>query len=107
MGLWQDEKACFSKVNHSLINDFSVTLLDSQNLQLLQKKLLRTSSVLDSCLDVLKGCETHCRKLVTLNVASSGEQYLVEIMVYKKQIQGHRRELHRITQQSFGTSKLV
>lgn len=107
LAFFQDEKACFSIVGRNFSHDFSVSFQDSQDLQLLRQKLLRTSTVLDSCLEVVKGCEIHCRKLISLNITATGEQSLAEIDVYAKQMQGHRLELHRIIQYSLGTSKLV
>jgi hypothetical protein len=105
--LLQDEKACFSKVSYDSDHDFSVSFQDSQNLQLLRQKLLRTSTVLDSCLEVVKGCEIHCRRLIASGMTAGGEQSLAELEVYKMQMQGHRLDLHRILQYSLGTSKLV
>ena len=103
----EDEKACFSSVDSDLTHDYSVTFLDSQNLQLFRQKLLRTSTVLDSCLDVIKGCEAHCRRLINVKSTDIGEHCLTEITIYTRQINHQSRELHRIIQYSSGTSKLV
>ena len=103
----EDEKACFSSVDRDFSHDYSVTFLDSQNLQLFRQKLLRTSTVLDSCLDVIKGCEAHCRRLISANRTDIGEHCLTEITIYSRQLPYHRRDLHRIIQYSSGTSKLV
>ncbi|PMD19759.1 hypothetical protein NA56DRAFT_705470 [Hyaloscypha hepaticicola] len=102
-----DEKACFSRINGRSSNDFPVSLQDSQNLQLLRQKLLRTSVVLVSCLEVVKGCRLHYRKLVTLKVIDEDEQLLTEIEVYIKQIQRHSIDINRILEYSLGTSQLL
>jgi len=107
LGLMKDEKACFSSIDRSFSHDYSVTFLDSQNLQLFRQKLLRTSTVLDSCLNVVQDCEAHCRKLIASKVTDIGEHCLTEITIYTRQIHYHRRELRRIIQYSSGTSKLV
>ena len=94
----EDEKACFSSVDRNFTHDYSVTFLDSQNLQLFRQKLLRTSTVLDSCLDVVEGCEAHCRRLISAKITDIGEHCLTEITIYTRQIHYHRRELHGIIQ---------
>jgi hypothetical protein len=107
MGPRQDEKACFSRINYKSSKDIPISLQDNQDLQLLRQKLLRTSAVLVSCLEVIRGCKLHYRKLVTLNVVDEDEQLLAEIEVYIRQIQHHRVDISRILEYSSGTSKLV
>lgn len=43
-----------------MYQDYTIAFSDCQNLQLLQQKLLRTSTVLDGYWDVARGCAEHC-----------------------------------------------
>lgn len=88
-------------------HDYSLTFKDCQKLQLLQQNLLRTSRVLGSSLNTVKGCEKYLRKLVALDPTSLGEQCLAEILMYADQIESHCRSITQIIQQSHGTRNLV
>lgn len=46
---------------------------------MLREKLLSTSTVLDSRLDVAEGRDAHCRELIPLKATAIGEQFLGEI----------------------------
>ena len=61
----------------------------------------------DSGLEIVKGCEDHCRRLASLEATALGEPSLAEIAVYSAQMKSHRREIRRVIEQSKGTSNLV
>lgn len=104
----KDEKACFSRVGVEYDHeDYALTFSDCQNLQLLRQKLLRTSSVLDACLDVTSGCADHCIRLTNMKLADPSGRGLSEIVYYKRQLLQHRQTIGRITQQAAEAGRLV
>lgn len=107
MATHQDEKACFSRVGVDYDQDYALAFSDCQNLQLLRQKLLRTSSVLDACLDVISGCADHYIRLTNMKLVDSSGRGLSEIEYYKRQLLQHRHTIGRITQQSAETGRLV
>ena len=107
LSTFKDDKACFSRVGTAYDQDYTVTFADCQNLQLLRQKLLRTSSVLDSSLDVAKGCANHCLDLVGLKIVASSTQAVAEIENHIEQLKRYRQMIDRIIQQSAGTNHLV
>jgi len=103
----QDEKACFSTVGCKHPHDYPVSFVDCQELQLLHHTLLRSSLLVESGLEVVKGCEDHCRKLASWKATTLCESSLAEIAVYSAQMNSHRRDIHRVIEQLKGTSNLV
>lgn len=91
--------------NHA--DDYTVSFLDCQELQLLYKTLLRVSLVLDSSLKVVGGCRDHCSRLGSLNATSLCELGLREIGVYSAQMESHRRNVSLLIEQCKGTRSLV
>jgi hypothetical protein len=103
----KDEKACFSRVGVDYDQDYALTFSDCQNLQLLKQKLLRTSSVLDACLDVASGCANHCIWLTDMKLVDSSGRELSEVEYYKRQLTQHRHTIGRFTQQAAEAGHLV
>ncbi len=103
----KDEKACFSTVGGNHPHDYPVSFADCQELQLLHHTLLKALLVVDTGLEVVKGCEDHYRKLASLEAIALCEPSLAEIAVYSAQMESHRRDILRIIEQSKGTSNLV
>ena len=103
----KDEKACFSRVSFDFDQDYALTFSDCQNLQLLRQKLLRTSSVLDACLDVISGCADHYIRLINMKLVNSSECQLSEIEYYKSQLLQYRHAIDRIIQQAAEAGHLV
>lgn len=81
--------------------------MDCQELQLLYHTLLKVSLLVDSGIEVVKGCEDRCRRLASLEATALGERSLAEIAVYSAQMKSHRRDIRRVIEQSKGTSNLV
>lgn len=81
--------------------------MDCQELQLLHHTLLKASLLIDSCLEVVEGCENHCHKLASLEATALCKPSLAEIAIYSAKMQCHRRDIHRVIEQSKGTSSLV
>ncbi|MCJ1453190.1 hypothetical protein MMC28_003536 [Mycoblastus sanguinarius] len=100
-----DEKACFSRVGQEHKCDFEVTFADSQKLQLVRRRLLRASSVLDSSLEVLCGCILHCRELELQGIESA--KMCDQIASYTAQLEGHKRKIEVLLVQSSGTTHLL
>ncbi|KAI9785127.1 MAG: hypothetical protein M1839_000765 [Geoglossum umbratile] len=101
-----DDKACFSRIGERPSHDYSVTFADTQKLQLLRQKLLRTLSVLGSCLAIAKGCESHCHKLGAPDTAGN-DQVLLGLEIYTSRIKLHQSNVTAILQYSTGTTSLL
>ena len=89
----QDEKACFSKLDSYLPNDYSVNFSDMQTLQRLRSKVLQTARILESCLSLATRLKKHCCSMNSThnftskeNVISSIETYAADIKVYQQNI---------------------
>ncbi len=103
----KDEKACFSRVGKKFQHDYVVTFEDSQRVQNLREKLLRTIVVLDAHLEVANGCEIHCRTLTSTSLGPMGLSILSEIDAHSAQLRTHRRNVVNILERSRGTLDLV
>ena len=73
---------------------------------MLQNKLLKMISAVDSCLDVVEGCKSHVHELETLGISPSAD-ILPSIRAYRRKFVAVRRNLDSILEQSQGTSNLV
>jgi hypothetical protein len=103
----QDEKASFSTVGKECTHDFSVEFSDSQSLHLLRQKLLRASSILDSCLGIIKGCENHSLQLRALRLISGENKAVSEFRAFTAKFNSHQRRVAILLQKSTGTASLV
>ena len=103
----KDEKACFSRVGKQFQHDYAGTFEDSQRVQNLREKLLRTIVVLDTHLEVVNGCEIHCQSLVSTRLGPVGLNMSSEIDAHSAQLRTHRRNVANILERSRGTLDLV
>ncbi|KAL8661436.1 MAG: hypothetical protein Q9202_005618 [Teloschistes flavicans] len=102
-----DKKACFSRVGRPHEHDYVVSFDDSQRVQNVRERLLRTLNVLDAQLEVTEGCMAYCR-------ASSGgihnfdeADLLLELGAHSAQLRTHRRNVDAILDRSQGTVELL
>lgn len=103
----KDEKACYSRVGKHFQHDYAVTFEDSQRVQNLREKLLRTIVVLDAQLEVANGFEMHCR---TLDSSKLGPMWLnlsSELDAHSAHLRAHRRNVANMLERSRGTLDLV
>ncbi|KAI4262812.1 MAG: hypothetical protein L6R42_002017 [Xanthoria sp. 1 TBL-2021] len=107
------EKAYFSKpeISKEVMGrspvDFTVSFSDIQELQQLQQKLLRTSMVFSSCLEVARNLESHCEKLREFNAAKyPSAPILPGIKSYTADLKLHQQSLTIIGQTLQGTETL-
>ncbi len=103
----KDEKACFSRVGKQFQHDYAVTFEDSQRVQNLREKLLRTIVVLDAHLEVANGCEMHCRTLASSMLGPMGLNLSSELDAHSAQLRTHRRNVANILERSRGILDLV
>lgn len=108
------EKACFSKLEIGgeltgrTMTDFVVTFSDIQELQQLQQKLLRTSMVLNSCLEVASHLESHCQRLSAVNDFEYPSGLVLKaIRNYMTDVKIHEQSLAMIKRSLQGTENLV
>ena len=108
------EKAWFSKLEVGgefmgrMLTDFAVTFSDIQELQQLQQKLLRTSMVLNSCLEIASHLEGHYQKLIAMNdIKCPSGLVLKALKNYMTDVKIHEQSLAMIKQSLEGTEKLV
>lgn len=82
---------------------------DSQLLHRRRQRLLKASAILDSCIDNAQGCGHFCQGL---GQASDSEPrvppyFFVEIELYVRKVQAHKRTVELLLKQSSGTLQLV
>ena len=105
--LFQDDKACFSKIGTRSLQDFSVTFKDSQKLQLMQQTLLRVQSVLDSTTVVFERCQSLCSQLDQFEMSPGNQNVLANLAIYLSQTKLYRGNILRMIEYSRGTMSLV
>jgi hypothetical protein len=105
----QDEKGSFTRVGSERDDRFTVSSADLQQLQRLQKKLLRAEAVLDGGLDVTRCCAAHCRKLEKLGWIRAEALALQsdEFELLEGQLNAHRAGLRRLMRQAQGVKDLM
>jgi hypothetical protein len=78
-----------------------------QTLQILRHKILRTSSVLSSCLDVATKLIGHCHWLDKLSSTHESEKTINSIEAYAADIHVHQQSIKVIMETLQGTFDLV
>lgn len=63
--------------------------------------------VLDTCQEVARGYELHCRELETLRSSTMPPNLLSEIEAYGAQLRFHHRAVKAMLERSAGTMELV
>lgn len=89
----QDEKACFSKVDYKAEHDYLIKFSNRQKVHLLQRKLIRIQSILDSFIEAAEACQTHCEKLNALNLLSLNEEIERELGIFVDRVKSHQRKV--------------
>lgn len=102
-----DEKACFSKIGAMPTHDYSITFSDMQTLQRLRHKILKTSSVLTSCLDVATKLQEHCHRLDKLGFTPKSDKIEKSIEAYAADIQVHQQSVRVIMETLQSTFDLL
>ena len=84
-----------------------MTFSDSQRVQNIRERLLRTIVVLDASLEVANGCETHCRALASSKVGLPSLYLTSELDAYSVELRSQRSAAAAILERSRGTLDLV
>lgn len=105
----QDYKARFAKSTIADEDSFYVQFGDNQLLHRRRQKLLKSSLILDSSIEIAQGCMQFCHWLSAVSdpASSCSELFLVEMALYISKIRGHKRTVNLLLRQSTGTSNLV
>ena len=103
----KDEKACFSRIGRPYKHDYTVTFEDSQRVQNIREQLLRTIVVLDAHLEVVKGCNMHCRTLDATSQRCLSHDLVAALDGYSSDLRNHRSATHAALERSQGTLSLV
>ncbi|KAF2809500.1 uncharacterized protein BDZ99DRAFT_463282 [Mytilinidion resinicola] len=101
-----DDKACNSEIRLGKRNDYDVSFSDCQKLQRRRRILLRTMSVLESCLTLAKDLENLHWKLRSSNVVEDN-RFVDGIRIYKAQIHMHQRNLRFMMEYIRGTTYML
>ncbi|KAI3323107.1 hypothetical protein HD806DRAFT_497974 [Xylariaceae sp. AK1471] len=109
--LWADVSELDDKASHSAVgirkrNDYTIEFRDCQKLQRLRRNLLRTVSVLDSCLSLAEGMSAYFRELQTYNIIQ-GDEFKLKLKTYGCQIQSHLRNMATMLKYTDGTGNLL
>lgn len=102
----QDEKACFSRVGKLHHHDYSVTFSDGQDLQGLQRKFFRTLVVLESTIEIVRGCRSHSEDLRSRGVGI-GSNIFHEMESLNTNLSYYKRLVTSLLEYSKGTANLV
>lgn len=78
-----------------------------QILQRLRHKVLETSSILESCLDIAMRLKEYCSSLKNPKCSESNNHIMISIEVYAANIRVYRRNIANIVQSMQGTFDLV
>jgi hypothetical protein len=84
-----------------------VTFSDSQILQQIRRKLLRTITVLDSSLDVGNACSTSCKQRSDFAQSDLLHKVYGDLKNILVELETHRRAAVSILKYSTGTANLV
>ena len=102
----QDEKACFSRVGKIHHHDYAVSFSDGQDLQGLQRQFLRTLVVLESTIDIVKGCRSHVEDLRSWGIDIPSTIFH-ELESLDTKFSYHKRVVASLLEYSKGTANLV
>lgn len=81
--------------------------MDMQSLQSLRRKILKTSTVLSSCLDIASNLKDHCQELDKLELITNSKELEMLIDAYTATIKLHCRSVEEIMESLRGTFNLV
>ena len=102
----QEEKASFVDVEFHSEGDYLIAFTDSQKLQRLRRKLVKTKETLDCSLEVASDCEAHWRDLQARGMSDSGIR-TAELGSFISRIKTHRLGVEAIQQNIDGIATLV
>ncbi|KAL4953186.1 hypothetical protein BDW69DRAFT_165851 [Aspergillus filifer] len=102
-----DEKACFSKVDHTPKGGFQVSFSDCQNLQIHRQRLLQASIVLDHYIDLISRLADESEFLESAFPDDDYRRLAVEFESYKSRIRCLKKFNKMILRQSEGTRILL
>jgi hypothetical protein len=103
----QDEKASFSKIGMTSSHDYLIGFSDMQALQRLRYKVLKTSSVLESCLNLAMRLKAHCCTLDESGCFTNNDHVIVSIETYAADIKVYQQNIGNIMQSLQGTFDLA
>lgn len=86
--------------------DYLIAFADSQKLQRLRRKLVKTKEILDCSLEVATGCEAHWRNLQSRGMSDSGIR-MADLGSFISRIKMHRLGVEAIQQNIDGIATLV
>lgn len=86
--------------------DYLIAFTDSQKLQRIRRKLVKTKEILDCCLEVASGCETHWQNLQSRGMSDSGQR-TAAIGSFVSRIKMSKRGVEAIQENVEGIATLV
>ncbi|KIW23674.1 uncharacterized protein PV07_11854 [Cladophialophora immunda] len=102
-----DDKACFSRVGIDNPNDYPVAFADKQKLQRLRKKLLRTLSVLDSNISVIRSLKSQYQRGHGGPATEEWDLILEELDSHLAHCDRHRRNFATLMEETHGIDDLL
>lgn len=102
----QEEKASFVDVEFYSEGDYLIAFADSQKLQRLRRKLVKTKEILDCSLEVASDCKAHWRDLQSRGMSDSGIR-TADLGSFISRIKTHRLGVEAIQQNLDGIATLV
>ena len=103
----QEEKALYVDVDSYCEHDYLIAFADSQKLQRLRRKLVKSKEILDCYLEVALDCEQHWQQLRQRGLSGSGRQQSVDLGAFRSRIKTHRRGVKAILEHAEGIATMV
>jgi Mg2+ and Co2+ transporter CorA len=103
----QDEKALHSKVGRKGRFDYSVTFRDTQNTELIRRKLIKASFILKSNADVGRSVRNDVVKLAKCTPKTDLRDILDSIQQYISSLEKYERIIKALLDRLTGTRELV
>lgn len=106
----QDRKACFARTKaegRKFKGDFDVSIQHTQVLQRLRQKITSASLALQSCLDVTRKLDQHCKKLDMTAFVGPLSKILGAIHGYEASIKVYHKSTLAMDQTLQGVLRLV
>lgn len=101
--------SCFSNVDEKKLYDYSVNFSACQKLELLQRKFLKASALLDSITNILRGCKIHHQNLNpdTCNAGWAEDKMVSALDGYAAEVDYYKSRVSTLSQRCSGTANLV
>ncbi|KAI1323354.1 hypothetical protein F5Y16DRAFT_403550 [Xylariaceae sp. FL0255] len=101
------EKAYHSRVGKPTLTDYSVHFQDCQRIEMLRVEVLRASRVLDSSVEIVRGCQLRAQRLSRIFCIEVDLTVQNLLKVQEHELQGYKSTFGEILERMKGVSRLL